>query len=160
MITLVLGGARSGKSAYAEALAGPALPVTYCATLAVGDDEDLAARVAAHRARRPASWRTRECGSDLPAVLAALDGTVLVDSLGPWVAAVGPEPAADLVAALVARAGDSVVVSEEVGLGVHPASAAGRTFRDDLGALNQAVAAVADRVVLVVAGCALDLKGA
>ncbi len=160
MITLVLGGARSGKSALAEGLIPAQAAATYVATLAVGDDADLAARVAAHRARRPTPWRTRECGADLPAQLRALAGPVLIDSLGPWVATVGSGHAQALVDALRARAGDTVVVSEEVGLGVHPASAAGRAFRDDLGILNQAVAAAADTVVLVVAGCALRVKGA
>ncbi|MGC8498656.1 MAG: bifunctional adenosylcobinamide kinase/adenosylcobinamide-phosphate guanylyltransferase [Acidimicrobiales bacterium] len=160
MITLVLGGARSGKSALAESLIPAHAAATYVATLHVGDDADLAARVATHRARRPTAWRTLESGPDLPAQLRALAGPVLVDSLGPWVATVGAGRASALVDALIARAGDTVVVSEEVGLGVHPASVAGRAFRDALGTLNQAVAAAADTVVLVVAGCALTLKGA
>ncbi len=160
MITLVLGGARSGKSALAESLVPADAAATYVATLHVGADEDLAARVAAHRARRPAAWRTRECGPDLPAELRALEGPVLVDSLGPWVAQGGAGQTGALVAALRERAGDTVVVSEEAGLGVHPASAAGRAFRDALGTCNQAVAAAADTVVLVVAGCVLTLKGA
>lgn len=161
MITLVLGGTRSGKSAVAERLAGRrGLPVTYVAT-AVADpgDADLASRIAAHRARRPPAWTTREAGADLPAVLRATRGTVLVDALGTWVAA-SPDLAVDaggLCAALVERAGDAVVVSDEVGLGVHPATEVGRRFRDVLGELNQAVAAVADEVLLVVAGRTLPL---
>lgn len=160
MIVLVLGGARSGKSAFAERLAaGLPEPVTYVATLEVGDDPELADRVATHRQRRPAGWSTVEPGAGLPDALAQLAGTALVDSLGPWLAglagmAADPEP---LCSALARRAGDTVVVSEEVGLGVHPSSEAGRQFRDSLGTLNQAVAAVADRVVLVVAGRALTL---
>jgi adenosyl cobinamide kinase/adenosyl cobinamide phosphate guanylyltransferase len=164
MITLVLGGARSGKSAYAErlteALSGP---VTYVATLHVGGDADLAERVARHRARRPAPWRTVEAGPDLAAELRALEGSVLLDSLGPWVAAhagSGSVDAAALCAALRERTGDTVVVSEEAGLGVHPSSASGREFRDVLGLLNQAVAEVADRAVLVVAGRVLPLEKA
>ncbi len=161
-VVLVLGGARSGKSAVAERLAGRCPPpVSYVATLAVADDEDLAARVAAHRSRRPDEWRTVEAGpdDDLPATVAKVEGTCLVDSLGPWVAG-GPRRSADhdaLVAALAHRRGDTIVVSEEVGLGVHPATEAGRRFRDELGTLNQALAAVADEVVLVVAGRALAL---
>jgi adenosyl cobinamide kinase/adenosyl cobinamide phosphate guanylyltransferase len=160
VIALVLGGARSGKSGHAEHLAASLpQPVTYVATASVDGDADLAARVARHRARRPAAWTTVESGPDLPAVLRATTGTVL---LGPWLAA-APDLAVDtasLCEALTARAGDTVVVSEEVGLGVHPATAAGRRFRDALGELNQAVAAVADEGVLVVAGRALRLEAA
>ena len=88
-----------------------------------------------------------------------MPGTVLVDSLGPWVAGAQAMevPFEDLCGALVARGGDAVIVSEEVGLGVHPSSSAGRRFRDALGLLNQAVANVADDVVLVVAGRVLRL---
>jgi adenosyl cobinamide kinase/adenosyl cobinamide phosphate guanylyltransferase len=162
MITLVLGGARSGKSEVAEAIVERVGgSITYVATLVDGDDADLAARIAAHRARRPAHWATVEVpDAALPAALRRLDGTVLVDSLGPWVAG-APGMAVDapaLCAALRERAGDSVVVSEEVGWGVHPASEAGRAFRDALGTVNQAVAAVADDVLLVVAGRSLRLE--
>ncbi len=88
MITLVLGGARSGKSEVAERIAaGLPEPITYLATLLPGDDPDLAARITAHRARRPAGWHTFEAGADLPAVLSSVPGAVLVDGLGPWVAA-------------------------------------------------------------------------
>lgn len=164
MITLVLGGTRSGKSEVAEGLAaaGPG-PVTYVATgrAAVGDD-DMAERIARHRARRPSGWATVESGADLPAVLARLDGCVLVDSLGTWIAG-GADLAVDgaaLCAALAARAGDTVVVSEEVGLGVHPPTPVGRRFADALGALNRDVAELADRVLLVVAGRVLPLDRA
>jgi adenosylcobinamide kinase / adenosylcobinamide-phosphate guanylyltransferase len=164
MITLVLGGARSGKSTYAERLmAHLPQPTTYVATLQLGDDEDLAARVARHRERRPAEWYTAEAGLDLPNVLRTLSGSVLLDSLGPWAAAHGEEGSvngAALCRALTARVGSTVVVSEEVGLGVHPSSAAGRHFRDVLGTLNQEVAAVADEVLLIVAGRALPLHAA
>jgi adenosyl cobinamide kinase/adenosyl cobinamide phosphate guanylyltransferase len=162
VIVLVLGGARSGKSAYAErraaALAGDG-SVTVVVTAEVGDDHDLAARVAAHRARRPPGWTTVEAGAALVASLAATSGVALVDALGPWLAAT-PEFAPDsagLCGALRRRRGDTVVVSEEVGLGVHPSSEAGRRFRDALGEMNQAVAAVADEAVLVVAGRAVRL---
>jgi adenosyl cobinamide kinase/adenosyl cobinamide phosphate guanylyltransferase len=155
VIVLVLGGARSGKSVIAERLAAALPPpVTYVATLAVDGDPDLAARIARHRERRPAGWATVEAGRDLPALLRATAATALVDSLGPWVAA-APGMAADvagLVDALHCRQGDTVVVSEEVGLGVHPATMPGRLFRDALGQANQSVAEVADEVLYAVAG--------
>ncbi|MGC8509278.1 MAG: bifunctional adenosylcobinamide kinase/adenosylcobinamide-phosphate guanylyltransferase [Acidimicrobiales bacterium] len=165
MITLVLGGARSGKSAYAESLlAARGGRVTYVATIVVGDDADLAARVRAHQGRRPAQWVTLEAPRDVAHALATTSGPVLIDSLGPWVAGVtGADAdglAATLCQALRARDDDVVVVSEEVGLGVHPSSEAGRAFRDALGTVNQAVAAVAHEVVLVVAGQALRVKPA
>src|SRR6202035_5209287 len=138
---------------------GLAPPVTYVATLDVAGDLDLVARLEQHRARRAPEWATIDAGRDLPTVLRGVQGTVLVDSLGPWVA--GAEGMAidadELCAAFVERSGDSVVVSEEVGLGVHPSSTPGRLFRDVLGALNQAMAQVADDVVLVVAGRVLGL---
>jgi nicotinate-nucleotide--dimethylbenzimidazole phosphoribosyltransferase len=163
LITLVLGGTRSGKSQVAEALAAEAgAPVTYVAT-GRATDEEMAARIAAHRARRPASWATVEVGPDLPEVLRRLDGVALVDSLGTWVAGhadLAPDGTA-LCAALrdreAAGAGDTVVVSEEVGLGVHAATEAGRRFADVLGDLNRAVADLADRALLVVAGRVLPL---
>jgi adenosylcobinamide kinase / adenosylcobinamide-phosphate guanylyltransferase len=161
VIVLVLGGARSGKSAYAERRAARLPePVTYVATACVDGDAELAARVAEHRARRPPSWTTIESGPDLPGVLKATPGTIVLDALGPWVAS-APDFGVDTAAicsTLTERAGDTVVVSEEVGLGVHPAIESGRRFRDALGELNQAVAGVADDVVLVVAGRALRLE--
>ena len=159
MIALVLGGARSGKSAVAETLAArAAAPVTYLAT-AVATDDDMAARIAAHRARRPPSWRTVEEGVAVPAVLRDLTGTVVLDALGGWVAATIEAVDADgLCSALSARAGDTVVVSEEVGMGVHPSTEVGRRFRDALGELNQRVAVLADSVMLVVAGRVLPLE--
>lgn len=166
MIALVLGGARSGKSAVAEdlarAAAGPAGTVHYLATAVVSDaDEDLAARVAAHVARRPPSWTTEELplAGDLAGALQRASGVVLVDSLATWVAG-APDFTVDgaaLTAALTGRAASTVLVSDEVGLGVHPVSEAGRRFRDALGELNQAVAAVADRALFVVAGRTLEL---
>jgi adenosylcobinamide kinase/adenosylcobinamide-phosphate guanylyltransferase len=97
----------------------------------------------------------------LPEGLRRIEGTALVDSLGTWVARHHDfdVDAAALVDALTGRRGDTIVVSEEVGLGVHPATAVGRRFRDALGGLNQAVGAVADEVVLVVAGRTLSLGG-
>lgn len=169
MITLVLGGARSGKSLVAEQLAArraaaAAVPVTFVATAAVDPgDPDHRARVGAHQDRRDPAWDTVEPPLDLPGVLSERTGVVLVDSLGTWVASdpdLSPDLAA-LCAALAERAGaglgDTIVVSEEVGLGVHPSSEAGRRFRDVLGAVNVAVADVADEVLLVVAGRILPL---
>ena len=166
MIAPVLGGARSGKSSVAERLCDGASHVTYVATASTADgDADLAARIAAHRARRPATWATVEARPS--EVVAAVRDTppgwtVLVESLTTWVAG-SPDfmvDAAGFCAALVGRApsGDAVVVSDEVGLGVHPSTEVGRIFRDRLGELNRQVADVADRVLLVVAGRVLPLE--
>jgi adenosyl cobinamide kinase/adenosyl cobinamide phosphate guanylyltransferase len=161
VLVLVLGGTRSGKSAVAETLASRlGSPVTYVATARVDADDDMAARIAIHRARRPADWVTVEAGGDLIGALRSYpDGTMLVDALGPWVAA-HPDLAVDvdaLVAALQRRTGPTVVVSEEVGLSVHAPTELGRRFADVMGILNQAVAAVATDVRLVVAGRTLPL---
>lgn len=158
MIALVLGGARSGKSAFAERLAASLPPpVIYVATGTASDD-DMAERIARHRARRPTSWRTEEVGAALVHGLDRLPGTVLVDSLGSWVAACDMAPdVGALLAALRRRPGDAVLVSEEVGLGVHPPTALGVRFRDAVGDVNAAVAEVADDVRLVVAGRGLRL---
>lgn len=160
---LVLGGTRSGKSAVAERLvaeAGDA--VTYLATGWPPDpaaDPAWAARVADHRARRPPAWSTVEVGSDLPGVLAATPGAALVDSLGTWVAGAAgfTVDSAALCEALAARTSMTVLVSDEVGLGVHPETAAGIAFRDAVGDLNRAVAEVTGGVLLVVAGRVLAL---
>lgn len=158
MITLVLGGTRSGKSAVAEALvSGLGDDVTYLATGVVTDD-DMAARVARHRARRPATWTTVEPGADLAGALAERpEGPVLVDSLGTWLASTPAPDGAALCSALRARRGPTILVSEEVGLGVHPVTEAGRRFADALGTLNREVADIADSVLLVVAGRVLPL---
>ena len=173
---LVLGGARSGKSSFAEGLAARACARVGASTLtfvATGlpegaGDPDWDARIAAHRTRRPSAWTTREMSDrevpELGTVLEAIGEPALVDSLGSWVARLGSASPdlAELVDALrtrSARGDPTLLVSEEVGLGVHPSSEAGRSFRDLLGEVNQAVAGVADRVVLVVAGRALELTG-
>jgi cobalamin synthase/adenosyl cobinamide kinase/adenosyl cobinamide phosphate guanylyltransferase len=157
VITLVLGGVRSGKSEVAERLAGPG-PGTYLATgLVAPGDDDFAGRVARHQARRPPSWVTVEEPRAVPGLLARLHGAVLLDALGTWIA---NEPRADidgLVEALVTRRGDTVVVSEEVGLGVHPVTEIGRLFADRLGEANRRIAEAADRCILVVAGRVIDL---
>jgi len=161
VITLVIGGTRSGKSAVAEALvARSGGPVLYVATGSASDDPDMAARIARHRARRPPGWSTVEAGAALAGALATHPtGTVLVDALGTWVAAHPDlDPDVDgLLAALAQRRGDTVLVSDEVGLGVHPSTEVGRRFRDVLGKVNTAVAAAADDVLFVIAGRVMPL---
>lgn len=166
MIVLVLGGGRSGKSVVAESmaarLAGVDGTVTYVATAWVDPaDADHAARIEAHRTRRPAAWSTIECTEPvaLPEVLASVSGVVLLDSLGTWVTGHDDLDAdvAPLVGALRARAAPTIVVSEEVGLAPHAATELGRRFADVLGRANQAVSAVADHALLVVAGRAIEL---
>ncbi len=165
MITLVLGGARSGKSAVAEAIvlaSSCSEPITYLATATVDPDDDgFAARVAEHRARRPPDWRTVELGrgGDLAGVLCSCAGPVIVDSVGTWVAGhegfnVDVEP---LVAAVLARRATTVLVSDEVGWAVHPETEMGRAFRDALGSVNLCLAQAAADVLLVVAGRVLEL---
>jgi adenosylcobinamide kinase/adenosylcobinamide-phosphate guanylyltransferase len=161
VITLVLGGARSGKSIIAERLAAKTnVPVTYLATANAEHDDDFERRILAHQLRRPSDWITIECGPDLVDILARTSGTVLIDSLGTWLAAL-PAMSVDmeaLRAALVTREDDTIIVSEEVGLGVHPETSVGREFRDKLGELNQMLAVVASSVLLVVAGRVLSLE--
>lgn len=161
MITFVLGGARSGKSSVAEAIAARLDGVTYVATiLANPTDTDLVARVATHRLRRSADWATIEPPYDLAEVFATTTSPILCDSLGPWLAA---QPGFDvdidrLVEALVQRTEPTILVSDEVGMGVHPETILGRQFRDELGYLNQAIANVAHESLFVVAGRVLPLQ--
>jgi adenosyl cobinamide kinase/adenosyl cobinamide phosphate guanylyltransferase len=168
-----LGGVRAGKSAHAAAwAAGRGERVAFVAT-AEPLDPDMAARIAAHRAARPPGWATLEAPLALAEALADLRGkadVVVVDCLSLWVAnLLGRDPAPDddalrgetarLTAALAGAPFDVVLVSNEVGSGLHPETAIGRRFRDVLGTVNQAVAAVADEVILMVAGCPLRVKG-
>ncbi|MDA8262772.1 MAG: bifunctional adenosylcobinamide kinase/adenosylcobinamide-phosphate guanylyltransferase [Actinomycetota bacterium] len=159
LITLVLGGVASGKSAYAESLVPPeAATVTYFATLDPSS-EGVASRIAQHRRRRPAYWSTAECGLELPRILESRGGLALVDSLGAWVARfpdclVEERP---LLEALSRRVDPVILVSEEVGMSPLPATAIGVAFQDAMGRVNRAVAAVADQVFLVVAGRVLQL---
>jgi adenosyl cobinamide kinase/adenosyl cobinamide phosphate guanylyltransferase len=162
VITLIVGGARSGKSLVAERLAATLPPpITYVSTAVVDPgDVDFAARVETHRSRRLATWPTIDAGRHLAGQLAQIEGTALVDALGTWVAA--SEGFAvdldELVEVLSRRRGDTVVVTEEVGLGVHPSTEVGGRFRDALGLVNQTVSEVADRMLLVVAGRVLPLE--
>jgi adenosylcobinamide kinase/adenosylcobinamide-phosphate guanylyltransferase len=172
---LVLGGSRSGKSGYAESLLAEAAEVDYVATAAGrAGDEEWMRRIAAHRARRPANWRTVETG-DLAAVLTADGPPALIDSITAWLARVMDETgywslpagqsrgahrerAEQLCSLWVGAERHVVAVSDEVGSGIVPEHESGRRFRDELGDLNQRLAAAADEVYLVVAGIPLRLR--
>lgn len=162
----MLGGARSGKSRYAESLV-TALPPPwlYVATAEAGDSE-MVARVAAHQARRGPSWTTIETPRNVAETLGRhADTPTLVDCLTLWLSNVMLADAdvdakiEQLDEALARAAAPIVLVANEVGFGIVPDSALGRRFRDLQGLLNQRIAARADRVVLVVAGLPLTLKG-
>jgi adenosylcobinamide kinase/adenosylcobinamide-phosphate guanylyltransferase len=165
-LTLVLGGARSGKSRHAEAVV-TSLPAPWF-YIATGEprDNEMAARIAEHRARRGAEWQTIEAPRDLAAALAGVPagGTVLVDCLTLWLANVMldgadvDEDIGGLERTLVARKGPVVLVANEVGLGIVPENALARRFRDAAGRLNQRLALLADRVVLLVAGIPVKVK--
>lgn len=166
-VILVLGGARSGKSRYAEGLiTAKPRPWVYIAT-AEARDEEMAARIAAHQARRDEGWQTIEAPHELPEALrAAPEGAaVLVDCLTLWLSNVMhakfdlDEIMLKLEEALRARIGITVLVSNEVGLGIVPENALARSFRDAEGVLNQRLAEIADRVVFMVAGQPLTVKG-
>ncbi len=170
---LVLGGSRSGKSAFAESLLDGRTDVTYLATsTGAGGDAEWAARVAAHRERRPAGWTTVETTS--PSDLLR-GGAVLVDSVTTWVAALLDETGVwdeddggaerrlagrcdALVNSWAMTPAHVVAVSDEVGLGVVPETRAGRLFRDVLGEVNQRLAGTADEVWFVVAGLPQRLR--
>jgi adenosylcobinamide kinase/adenosylcobinamide-phosphate guanylyltransferase len=175
--TLVLGGIRSGKSRWAESAiaeaVGPEQPVRYLATGADADsDEAWAQRVAVHRDRRPSHWTTVETVDVATELRRATGLPTLIDDLGGWLTAVldrhhawsgGGEISVamdveELFAAVNAFGAPLVMVSPEVGLSVVPANAAGSRFADEMGTLNQRLAAVSERVVLVVAGQAMTLK--
>lgn len=166
-LSFVIGGARSGKSRYAEALlAGTPPPWIYVATAEALDGE-MRERIEHHRARRDARWQTVDAPLDLSDVIRQHDGRgqpILVDCLTLWLsncllAGLDLEEAGDrLVSALEMASGPLVVVSNEVGLGIVPDTPLGRRFRDAQGRLNQRVAAIADRVVMMVAGLPLIVK--
>ena len=169
-LMLILGGARSGKSRYAEGLIAALPPVwnppwIYVATAEPGDEE-MRARIAAHRARRGPSWQTVEAPQELAeAVILAQPAPVLVDCLTLWLSnlmLIDADIEAETVRlerALEAATAPVILVSNEVGSGIVPEHPLGRRFRDLQGALNQRIAARADRVVLMVAGLPLAVKG-
>jgi adenosylcobinamide kinase/adenosylcobinamide-phosphate guanylyltransferase len=176
-LTFVLGGARSGKSVHAEQLASDsALPVTYIATARVADDAEFGARIAHHRERRPAHWQLLEAGVDLAGAVTRVDAPghcILIDCLTLWLANLLCPPkgegvpvdqyhahVAALEAALVNAQGKVIVVSNEIGLGVVPLGAATRRYVDELGRLNQRIAALSTQATMMVAGLPLALKPA
>ncbi|MGY6257160.1 bifunctional adenosylcobinamide kinase/adenosylcobinamide-phosphate guanylyltransferase [Paraburkholderia caledonica] len=174
-LTFVLGGARSGKSVHAEQLAAQsALPVTYIATARMTADAEFTARIAHHRARRPAQWRLLEADVDLAAAIRQADASghcTLIDCLTLWLANLlcpadgeGLPPdqyrarIQELEAALANARGKIIAVSNEIGLGVVPLGAATRLYVDELGRLNQRVAALSTQATMMVAGLPLTLK--
>ncbi|HVU78560.1 MAG TPA: bifunctional adenosylcobinamide kinase/adenosylcobinamide-phosphate guanylyltransferase [Gaiellaceae bacterium] len=164
MLVVLLGGARSGKSRLAVELAGDRAAFVATGT---ASDEEMADRIARHRAERPAGWRTLEEPRDLSRALAALEPgeTAVVDCLSLWVSnLLETTPEEEIVAlaerdaaAFAARDGLTVVVSNEVGLGLVPMHPVGRAFRDALGRVNAVWSAAADEAYLVVAGRRLRL---
>ena len=166
-VTLVLGGARSGKSSFAERITVThARGCAYLATAEIGDDE-MAERVRKHRARREAHWRTIEAPLEIAAAIMAETehgAAVLVDCLTLWLsnlmaAARDPDKETEALIRALGQAGGPVVfVSNEVGLGIVPDNALARAFRDHAGRMNQRVAEVANNVFFVAAGLPLRLK--
>lgn len=163
---LITGGARSGKSGIAETMAlSLGRPAVYIAT-AEAQDAEMAARIAAHQARRGPEWRTHAAPRDLPGALAATDGQGprLVDCLTLWLTNLMLADAdwrgagQALVAALPTQRDPVVMVTNEVGMGIVPDNALARSFRDAAGLLNQWVAAAADEVYLAVSGLPLKVK--
>lgn len=166
-LTLVLGGARSGKSRHAEALIEAAAPASLYLATAEALDDEMAERIRHHRARRGARWTTREEPLDLATALSQVarpERPVLVDCVTLWLsnlllAGRGVDAAiAALLDTLPRLAGPVVLVANEVGLGIVPENALARAFRDHAGRLNQAIAARAQRVVFLAAGLPLTLK--
>lgn len=176
-ITLILGGARSGKSALATRLAGESgKEICYLAT-ACAHDQEMAARIARHQQERPAQWQIIETPRALAKTILAEAGPhrlLLVDCLTLWLCNLlhddGANPTAvseqqlaqarlELIAALQQAPGELILVANEVGLGIIPMGELSRQFVDEAGRLNQAIAAVAQRVIFVAAGLPLTLKG-
>lgn len=174
MIHLILGGARSGKSGYAEKLAAESgLPVTYIATAQVYDDE-FGARVAHHKLQRPKAWPTVEVPHHLAQTLQAeakAGHCLIVDCLTLWLAqCICPDCApaegvdwadekTELLKVLPQLPGNIILVSNEVGMGIVPLGEINRQFQDEQGRLNQAIAKIAEKVSFVAAGLPLPLKG-
>jgi adenosylcobinamide kinase/adenosylcobinamide-phosphate guanylyltransferase len=161
---LVLGGARSGKSTFAEGLAASLEPpVLYVAT-ATASDAEMAERIARHRARRPASWKTLEsplalrvppgaAGTVLVEDLTLLLNNLMLESLGEAEARAGAE-----VDAVLTLPANVILVSNELGMGLVPETPLGRTFRDAMGRLNQRAAGAVNEAYFLVAGLPLRLK--
>jgi adenosylcobinamide kinase/adenosylcobinamide-phosphate guanylyltransferase len=173
VITLVLGGVRSGKSRYAQTLAAGVSPVAFVATARPSDsDEEMRRKIERHRANRPQEWRTIEEPLDLASVLAEQGSNyriLVVDCLTLYAANLLEAEHRNLIAveerlqrfyaALRSAPCSVALVSNEVGSGIVPPFPEGRTYRDLLGEINQRVASAADNVLLMVAGVPLALKG-
>ncbi len=166
-LTFVLGGARSGKSAFAMHLGGALPGPRHFLATAEPCDTEMRQRIAEHQARRGPDWVTHEAAGDLIGTLARIPAreTVVIDCLTMWLtrtilddAQSVNEALEQLVAALTARAGQRVVISTEIGLGIVPDNALARAFRDHAGRMHQRVGAIADSLVLVVAGQPLRVK--
>lgn len=164
-LSLILGGARSGKSRLAERLAhATGLPRHYIATAEIWDEE-MRARIARHVADRGADWVTHEAPRDVAAALRRAKGVVLIDCATLWLTNVmlaegNIQAETDaLIAAIAAHSGPVIVVSNEVGWGIVPDNRLSRDFRDEQGRLNQRLAEVADLVSGVMAGLPMVLKG-
>ena len=176
MLTLILGGARSGKSRLAQRLAAPAARVSYVATAQAGDDPEMAARIEQHRASRPPSWRTIEeplALADAVDRAASEADAILVDCLTIWLSNLfwehrdgKPQQVEDAARTELQRITASashchvILVSNELGCGTVPEPAVTRAFRDTQGLLNQWAAEAADEVIVTVAGLPLYLKTA
>jgi adenosylcobinamide kinase/adenosylcobinamide-phosphate guanylyltransferase len=167
-LTLLIGGARSGKSTLAVELGRRHDGDVVFVATAEAFDDDMRARIDAHRDERP-DWPTIEAPIDLSAAVSSAPSTALliVDCITVWVgnlfehvssAERRTQSYTELIQALTARTGPTVVVSNEVGLGLHPETSLGREYRDELGRLNQQIAGAADRSLLLVAGRAVSLS--
>ncbi len=164
-LSLVIGGARSGKSRLAEGLAVKSgLPRSYIAT-AQGWDDEMRARITAHKTDRGPDWHTIEAPRDLPGALSGLRGVVVIDCLTLWLTNVMladgdvASEITSLITALALCPAKVIAVSNEVGWSIVPENALARRFRDEQGRLNQRVAEAAGLVTTVIAGLPLVLKG-
>src|SRR5689334_18381057 len=169
-VVLIVGGVRSGKSRYAQQLAATGERVAFIAT-AEDRDEEMAQRVARHRAERPSTWTTIEAPVEISDALLSCHGkfdTIVIDCLTLWASnlmeheqqdAQRVAPHIDRLVRTLSRISSTIIlVSNEVGSGIVPDTEMGRFYRDVLGSINQRVAAVADEVLLLVAGCPLVVK--